>query len=119
MNWIRNEAKRLSLLALFALAIQFGLCFGHTHADFTWPSSTQQTIATSSTSTHGGGTLPDEDELCPICRASAMITAAAHAPPPALPVPVTFSLVAFAPEHDAASSLMRFAAFHSRGPPLA
>jgi len=26
MNWLRSKAKRLSLLALFALALQLGLC---------------------------------------------------------------------------------------------
>ncbi|MDO8981832.1 MAG: DUF2946 domain-containing protein, partial [Afipia sp.] len=37
MNWLRSKAKRLSLLALFALALQLGLSFGHTHHDVAEP----------------------------------------------------------------------------------
>lgn len=117
MDWMRSEAKRLSLLALVALAIQFGLCFGHTHLHFAWPSD-HQTVTASSTSSSGGA-LPDDDELCPICRTAAMTTSAAHAPPPTLPIPLTFSLVAFAPEQLLKSPASRLAAFRSRAPPIA
>lgn len=118
MNWMRSEAKRLSLLALVALAIQFGLCFGHTHLHFAWPSAEQQTLTASSASP-SGGTLPDDEELCPICRTAAMTTSAAHAPPPTLQIPLTFSLVAFAPEELRKSPVSRHAAFRSRAPPIA
>ena len=53
MNWVRGEAKRLSLLALFALAIQFGFSFGHIHAD-AWSRPHQQTVKVASSASPVG-----------------------------------------------------------------
>ena len=118
MSWMRNEAKRLSLLALFALAIQFGLSFGHIHADPAWSPAHQQTVTASSASPVGGAQA-DDDGLCAICITAAMVSSAAHATPPALPVPAAFFFVSFTPERVLETSPLRLAAFQSRAPPLA
>jgi len=118
MSWIRNEAKRLSLLALFALAIQFGLSFGHVHADPAWLSAHQQTVTASSASPIGNAQV-DDDGLCAICITAAMVSSAAHATPPVLPVPAAFSSVSFTPQCALETSPLRLAAFQSRAPPFA
>lgn len=115
MKWVRTKAKRLSLLALFALAIQLGLSFGHLHADPAWSTSRAQTIVSSSSSFHSG---PDADEVCEICVTIAMVSTAMHSAPPMLPLPAKWTPTAFATSQFAVSLPVRLAAFQSRGPPL-
>ena len=115
MEWLRSKAKRLSLLALFALAMQIGLSFGHTHVA-AWSANATQIAANSST----GGTSDhhDTDAICAVCVTTAMAANGLHAAPPVLPVPASFSTVAFSPLALKDTPRARTAAFHSRGPPL-
>jgi hypothetical protein len=117
MKWVRTKAKRLSLLALFALAIQLGLSFGHLHADPAWSKSRAQTIVSSSSSSHSG-LQPDADDVCEICVTIAMVSTAMHSAPPMLPLPAKWTPTAFATSQFAVSLPVRLAAFQSRGPPL-
>lgn len=115
MNWLRTKAKKLSLLALFALALQLGLSFGHTHAD----------VAIAGISAPSQASAPDTDhdqdlhrDLCAICATMAMANSALASAPPSLSVPLTVTALrtAFPPEATATGS--RRAAFRSRAPPL-
>jgi hypothetical protein len=115
MDWVRSKAKRLSLLALFALAMQIGLSFGHTHVA-AWSADAAQ-IATAAPNTNHAPTHHDADALCAICVTAAMAASALHAAAPALPLPASFSTVAFAPPALQDTPRARTAAFHSRGPP--
>ncbi len=115
MNWLRLKARKLSLLALFALALQFGLSFGHFHNDLGIVSaSASQSQASTSDTNH------DQDvhrDLCAICSSVAMTSNAVAAATPSLPLPLTFATyqVARAPESIAPQS--RRGAFRSRAPP--
>jgi hypothetical protein len=46
MNWFRKHLKHGSRLALFALAIQFALSFGHFHGSVAQAASAIQTAVT-------------------------------------------------------------------------
>ena len=117
VNWLRTKAKRLSLLALFALALQLGLSFGHSHND----------VALAGISAPAGqsqASTPDIDhdqdlhrDLCAICVTIAMANAGVSSAPPALPVPpaITALRTAFYPETITAAA--RPVGFRSRAPP--
>ncbi len=115
MEWLRSKAKRLSLLALFALAMQIGLSFGHTHVA-AWSADATQIAASSSADGTSGHN--DADAICAVCVTTAMAASGLHAAVPVLPLPASFSTVAFAPPALKDTPRARTAAFHSRGPPL-
>ncbi len=81
MKWLRSNARRLSLLALFALALQFGLSFGHFHAD--------RLAGAAAISNHASASTPDSghdqdnpDDFCAICATIAMADTLVDAVPP-------------------------------------
>jgi hypothetical protein len=107
MNWFRSNIKHGSRLALFALAIQFVLSFGHFHAIAAQAAPAIQAGAAQSDVAYTGN-LPaldviskstpqspasdhDSDQhtndVCAICAVVAMANAALFATPPALPLP--------------------------------
>ncbi|MBN9598077.1 MAG: DUF2946 domain-containing protein [Afipia sp.] len=115
MHWIRSQARKLSLLALFALAMQFGLSFGHVHAHAAPASAVSQSSST---------TAPDSDhnhdagkDICAICATVAMANALVDATPPLLPLPASFHTTRLTATFDAAVTQPRHAAFRSRAPP--
>jgi len=117
MGWIRSKAKRLSLLALFALAMQIGLSFGHTHVA-AWSADRTQIAANAST---GGPSAHHDaaDAICAVCVTAAMAASGLHTATPVLPLPASFSTAVFTPLASQNAPRSRTAAFHSRGPPLA
>jgi len=116
MSWVRSKAKRLSLLALFALAMQLGLSFGHTHAT-AWSADRTQ-IATTAPDTGNAPVHHDADAICSICVTTAMAASGLHAASPVLPLPAHFATVDFIASLSTDAPRLRTAAFHSRGPPL-
>jgi hypothetical protein len=116
MDWVRSKAKRLSLLALFALAMQIGLSFDHTHVAARSADATQ--IAANSSSGNPSA-HHDADALCAVCVSAAMAASGLHAAAPVLSLPASFSTAAFAPLALKDAPRARAAAFHSRGPPSA
>ncbi|MBX9711495.1 MAG: hypothetical protein K2X60_10720, partial [Xanthobacteraceae bacterium] len=86
MNLVRSKARTLSLLALFTLAVQFSLSFGHVHGGTFAPLSAQTSFANTS--------LPSTDrdpdggnDVCAICVTIAMANTLVDAAPPILPLP--------------------------------
>jgi len=114
MGWLRTKARGLSLLALFALAMQFGLSFGHTHVSAAPADATAIAASQSSSDTPDHH---DADALCIVCIVTAMTANALSPIGPALPLPVSFSTVAFVSFSLTEAPRARTAAFHSRGPP--
>ena len=103
MKWFRANIKHGSRLALLALALQFGLSFGHFHAGDA-PAATpaihavaapSDTAAASSDALHPSASLPaphhDSDhrpgEDCAICAIIALASTALSATPPAMLLP--------------------------------
>lgn len=121
MNWLRSKAKRLSLLALFALALQFGLSFGHFHNDLGLATSVASAAASQSQAStpDGGGDQSHHHDLCAICSSVAMTGSALAADAPPLPLPLTFSNLQTTLDPDTATPDSRRSAFRSRAPPLA
>lgn len=116
MAWVRSKAKRLSLLALFALAMQIGLSFSHTHVAAWSVDATQ--IAANSSADGTPGHHDAADAVCAICVTTAMAASGLHAAAPTLSLPASFSAVAFTPLGLKIAPRARTGAFHSRGPPL-
>jgi hypothetical protein len=68
MQWFRWNRRWGSHVALFALAVQLVLSFGHLHVDeIGLGKSTIAPAANASGSETPPGTVPDRDEVCAIC----------------------------------------------------
>lgn len=127
MSWFRSRSRLGSYLALFALAIQLTLSFGHVHLDRHMPGvrraagvSAAMTVSTAAIEHAGKETPALADDFCPICAlihlAGTLVLAAA----PSLP-----QLGAFSPSPlEAAPLPFDIAGPHhsplgARAPPLA
>ena len=117
MQWVRSNIRLGARLALFALAVQLALSFGHVHALATHAAPsiqfTQQQLPAQN---------PDSDQhpddFCAICAVIALASTAMAAAPPALPLPQAVEL----PRRTTATAFLHLqaprAAFQSRAPPL-
>jgi hypothetical protein len=120
MTWFRSNIKRLSHVALFALAIQFALSFGHFHGVAAEAAPAAQAASGPSApqpaSHHDSGEHPGD--ICAICAVMAMANTALSATPPAPPLPQAVNFIYM----EAAIELLRVAsvrvAFQPRGPPI-
>jgi hypothetical protein len=129
MGWFRAYRKFGGRLALFALAVQLYLSFGHIcpediygPAEVTLPAGAQIALpaAQALRAIPADQTLDHGDELCPICQAMYFL---ANSSMPAAPqvVPVTFAMRSV--EHLFATEALVIASrrtpFQSRAPPAA
>jgi hypothetical protein len=95
MDWFRSRSKWGSYLALFALALQLALTFGHVHVDRAVTISADgSTVATADASNTAQVTPTDPtdrhdraDDRCPICTLIHLAGALVLAEPPSLPLP--------------------------------
>src|ERR1700759_5415474 len=93
MLWFRAHLKLGSRLALFALAIQLVLTFGHIHgvsagaAESALSSLTHQAQNSADPCKDSSGTC---DSNCPICALIQLASTSAVSVPPTLTVPATF-----------------------------
>ncbi|WP_424629522.1 DUF2946 family protein [Bradyrhizobium sp. SYSU BS000235] len=118
MKWLRSNAKRLSMLALFALALQFGLSFGHIHVDHALAAPTAVSDQASASSADGNGHHQDDPaDICAICVTVAMANALVDATPPVLPVPLDANAAEISADFAHHVTATRRVAFHSRAPP--
>src|SRR5665213_663002 len=86
MKWIRSNVRHGSRAALFALAIQFALSFGHFHA-----LAAQAAPAMASAQQQLPASNPDSDrhpnDNCAICAVMALANTVTFATPPVLLLP--------------------------------
>jgi hypothetical protein len=122
MNWFRAKTRRTTSLALFALAINVALSFGHIHLEGFRGGETNAGVLLSAISRAKGG-QPDKhnghpDDLCPICMARAALGTGLATAPPVLPL--DFAYVTVEPAFGAGLAIPQQprANFQSRGPPL-
>jgi Protein of unknown function (DUF2946) len=125
MRWFRSRSRFGSYLALFALAFQLAVSFGHVHVDETAPpsaggaafASTQSGDEVNAPSSPTGRDVADD--CCPICTLIHLAGALVPAETPALPLPSMFGhlRLATAVEFDLAAS--QTALFRARAPPIA
>ncbi len=123
MRWFRTERRLGSLLALFALAVQLTLSFGHVHLDGVAGATTPALVAGGQASTAPSSPAQhpadEADDYCAIC--AVIHLAATSFLPQAPQLPVFF--VAEAVEHSDRIALFfvapRRTPFQSRAPPIA
>jgi hypothetical protein len=117
MNWVRRHITQGSRLALFALAIQMVLAFGHFHAV---PAQAMPHGASIELAQLPSSPTHDQHaaDHCDICAVTAMAGTMLAAAPPALLLPLAtdFRLVAKAAEFGGLATVG--VAFQPRAPPL-
>lgn len=136
MKWFRKHLKHGSRLALFALAIQFVLSFGHFHAVTAQaaPAITAglaqadldyaRSLATPGTSSEAAKTqqpsTPDSDraaDACAICAVISLANNVLFATPPLLQLPQAVELLYLTTDAEFANLSSLRQAFQSRAPP--
>ncbi len=123
MGWIRPRIGSGAWLALFALALQIVLAFGHNHFGHHGDglSAATKLVAGYSSSAPAGPDRDDGDGLagdgCAICATLALAATALAATPPLLllPTPVTMSQRPWRP--TTVTTTAAAAPFRSRAPP--
>jgi hypothetical protein len=128
MRWLRTNIRGFSRLALFALAVQITLTFGHVHLEGfvgglaaasaqAAPSADQS--ATPSAKAHGQGQkskgLADFD--CPICALIQLASTSAPSVAPPLPLAMLTGGFALETPSESGSAISPPFAFQARGPP--
>jgi len=129
MRWFRANRKVGGLLALFALALQFYLAFGHFHPEDLWgrldrPLSTAADIvlpaASAQQSLSAGSAANQGDDFCAICETIFMLGSSATPEAPQLLAAVPLIRPAQHIRRSAALFIApRRAPFQSRAPPTA
>jgi hypothetical protein len=124
MGWFRSRSRLGAYLALFALAFQLAVSFGHVHLDEIAPRSAAAAAFASTQSDVNAPSSPTgredvADDCCPICTLIHLAGALVPAATPALPLPSMFgrSRLDAAVEFDLAAS--HRVLFQARAPPIA
>jgi Protein of unknown function (DUF2946) len=118
MKWFRSNIKRGSRLALFALAIQFALSFGHFHGIAAEAASAHVRSLTALQPASDQGSPEHPGDICDICAVMAMANTVLFATPPVvlLPQTIAFSYMPAAAEFARVASVR--VAFQPRAPPI-
>ena len=133
MKWFRSNIKHGSRLALFSLAIQFVLSFGHFHAiaapaapgiqseaaqsGISYAGILVSKSAEQAPSNHGSDQHPDD--YCAICAVVAMANAVLFATPPVLLQPQAAEFLYLATDAGFVRPSSARVAFQPRAPPAA
>src|SRR5882724_11164550 len=125
MKWLRKHLKHGSRLALFALAIQFALSFGHFHAvtaqadlDYARSLATQDTASKAAQKQRPA--TPDSDhtaDACAICAVISLANNVLFVTPPLLQLPQAVELLYLTVDAEFAQLNSLHPAFQSRAPP--
>ena len=124
MRWFRSKLHLGSRLALFALAVQMMLSFGHVHPQGVTPASTQSATMTGSGTLLSVGTSghdPDGslDRDCPICALIQLVATSAPPVAPALPLRASPGSIRLPASAELALASAQHFLFQARAPPLA
>jgi hypothetical protein len=127
MNWFRSTIRPFAKLALFALAVQMVVSFGHLHRDDLglpplatahwshFPSGAAQLL----TGPTDRDQYPSSDDYCPICAGMALLATGAPALPPVIGAPPLISRVWSSPAPLYLVATQAIFSFQARAPPLA
>jgi hypothetical protein len=122
MKWLRARTRRVTSLALLALAINLLFAFGHIHLEDFGRAGVAPGVLLSAMTHQDRPSDRHEghpDDLCPICMAQAALGTGLAASAPALPLDLAFVTLDPVAAPDFKIPLSPRAAFQSRGPPLA
>jgi hypothetical protein len=115
MNWFRSNIRHGSRLALFALAIQFALSFGHFHGIAAQAAPAFQQASQQAPSN------PDSDQQstdpCAICAVMALANATLFATPPILLLPQAIEFLYLITDAEFVHLGAIRVAFQPRAPP--
>ena len=120
MRWFRATLRTGARLALFALAVQIALSFGHIHLG-----NVQHASAIASTGGQPSGSTPtqhpvgDADDYCAICATIHLATTSSLPQAPQLLLPFAVRRIEHSNCVAATFFSARRAPFQSRAPPLA
>jgi hypothetical protein len=129
MRWIRSHVRLGSWCALFALAVQVVVSFGHAHrADFGWPSGFLPSSAIAAE--QPAAPLPAAPaapvkptglafDYCAICAVMNLAASAVPAAAPGLPVPIVRGGLRFWIVRNISPAELPHLLFQARAPPLA
>jgi hypothetical protein len=126
MRWIRSNTRFASCVALFALAVQFTLSFGHLHLD----AHTNKAVPTISAGlgiiSPASGEMPDRPakhtkfaDFCAICAVVHMASSSLIATPPSLLLPDSLSNQSVAVSFEAHLIALARSPSQPRAPPAA
>ena len=124
LRWFRTKKSSGTCWALFALALQFALSFGHAHHDqFADPFAASPRLA-SSTSILSPPTVPIIPAgvalgYCEICATISLVSSGVPATPPQMRVPAGIRQVRFLLQIDASFASSPHRPFQARAPPSA
>jgi hypothetical protein len=137
MNWFRKHRRGGSRLALFALAIQFALSFGHSHgfaaqaapaiqtgvtgADFAYAAGLAAQTAADEVAQKQQPSTPDTDQqpadACAICAVMSLAGNLLFATPPLLQLPQAVEFLYLTTDAEFVHLNSIYPAFQSRAPP--
>jgi len=119
MNWFRKHVKTGSRLALFALAIQFALSFGHFHGEMLRAApALQAALANAGVQSPADHDTDRHGTDCAICAVLSLANNFLSASPPLLELPQAVSLRPLASRTEFAHLGSVHTAFQSRAPPV-
>ena len=124
MKWFRSHIKQGSRLALFALAIQFALAFGHFHGASAAPAiALQSGAAVLDQSARQEQPASDTDQQqpgdpCAICAVIALASTVLFATPPLLLLPQAVELLYLTTDAEFLHLNSARVAFQPRAPPV-
>jgi hypothetical protein len=117
------------MLALFALALQFVVSFGHVHADELTGNppgiaaivhaGEPHELAGDASVTAADTDTDHHDDYCDICATLHALASAVIATPPPLPIPCGFAPSELLINESVVAAEPRRASFQSRAPPIA
>jgi hypothetical protein len=125
MRWVRSNIQWGARLALFALALQLVLSFGHIHlSDLLGPGASIQTAAAARASGDPASPAPSKKsngagDVCAICALIQLVNSSVHATGPSLPPPSEASFVGWRTAFDFITAPSQRRPFSARAPPLA
>jgi len=127
MRWFRSRSRLGAYLALFALAFQLAVSFGHVHLERIAPVSAGVSALAAAQPSANDRNAPSKpaghehpaDDHCPICTLIHLAGALVPAEAPSLPLPTVVGRLRLevAAEFDLTAS--HAALFRARAPPIA
>ena len=117
MRWFRSSRRPWGWLALWALALQLGLSFGHVHVAHAIHPGLQHDGAAPQPPDHENEG-DHESHYCAIYAVNALLTGAQVAAAPLIPTLAAWAIADISIATAAVGAGVRRTAFRSRAPPL-
>jgi hypothetical protein len=130
MRWFRLHSRLGSGLAIFSLALQLALSFGHIHLkDIVGTAHASTSIAASTAASRSDDQPADatptdrashdhEDEYCAVYAINNLLGSAQVTQPPPLPLPCVFRFVGLSAGYEADLAELHHGLSRARAPPV-